>query len=144
MNFSNIKISYLNLPGQISIVNKNIKKDDDSCGTNLPKKLDDNTFILVLKDILTKEIISLLWYGNYYSDSIGNFTNINFTYTFKKFRQKGFNKFLRIKLEEICIGNGIEIITSTPFEDSPSKNILEKIGYVKNLNYYWKKLILIK
>jgi hypothetical protein len=66
--------------------------------------------------------------------------NINFTYTFSAFRNKGFNKFLRNELEKICIGMKIEFITSSPFESSPSKYILEKNGYVKMSNYYCKKI----
>jgi hypothetical protein len=121
-------------------LNKKIKSDDIESGSLLPKFLDENNFIIILKNKNSKEIYSFIWYGYYFNDNFGNFLHINFSFTFIKFRNNGYNKLLRLQLENICIRNKINYITSTPFEDSPSKTILVNLGYQNENKHFYKRI----
>ena len=94
----------------------------------------------MLKDKNSNEILSFIWYGFYYNDNFGIILNVNFSFTFNKFRNNGFNKLLRLELEKIAILNNIQYITSVPFENSSSKKILINLGYVSKQNYFYKKI----
>lgn len=119
---------------------KKIKSDDSNTGTILPKQLDEENFIIMLKDKNSNEILSFIWYGLYYNYNFGTILNVNFSFTFNKFRNNGFNKLLRLELEKIAILNNIQYITSVPFENSLSKKILINLGYVSKQNFFYKKL----
>lgn len=106
----------------------------------LPKQLDKENFIIMLKDKNSDEILSFIWYGFYHNDKFGTILHVNFSFTFNKFRFNGFNKLLRVELEKICIGNNIQYITSTPLENSPSKKILINLNYIMEFNCFYKKI----
>ena len=118
----------------IKQINKKIKSSGDNSGSVLNKKLEKNNFILLLSNIKTKEIVSFIWYGIYFNDNFGDFLHVNFSYTFVKFRNRSYNKLLRVQLEKIGLDNNIQYITSTPFDNSPSKKILINLGYSNDLN----------
>lgn len=121
-------------------INKNIKNTDNVSGIILPKKLSENSFIILLKDKFNGDIISFIWYGFYVNNKLEQVLHINFSYTFITFRNNGYNKYLRIELENICKIKNINLITSVPFENSPSKKILIKLNYVDSINYFYKKI----
>ena len=125
----------------IKQLNKKIKFDDIKSGCTLPNFLEINNKIIMLKNKNSNEILSFIWYGYYSCDDFGNFLHINFSFTFVKFRNNGYNKLLRLKLEKIGIQNKIQYITSTPFENSPSKKILINLGYQNGKTYVYKKLV---
>lgn len=127
----------------IKKLNKIIKSDDNDSGTYLPKKLNSDNFLILLKNKNLDKIVSFIWYGFYLNSELGKILHINFSYTFNKFRNNGYNKLLRLKLEKICISENIAYITSVPFENSPSKKILINLGYDSKLNYFYKKINLI-
>ena len=129
-----------NIKNILNNLKKKIKLDDSNTGTILPKQLDDKNFIIMLKDKNSNEILSFIWYGFYYNDNFGTILNVNFSFTFNKFRNNGFNKLLRLELEKIAILNNIQYITSVPFENSSSKKILINLGYVSEQNYFYKKI----
>lgn len=124
----------------ISKINKNIRLDDKETGTYLPHKLSDDNFIIFIRNINSNEIISFIWYGYYLNQELGKILHINYSYTFKKYRANGFNKFLRLELEKICRQNNIKYITSTPLEQSNSKTIMFGLGYDIGINYFYKKI----
>ena len=121
-------------------LNKKIKFDDIETGSILPKFLEEDNFIILLKNKNSNEIYSFIWFGYYFNDDLGDFIHINFSFTFIKFRTNGYNKLLRLELENICISNKYKYITSTPFEDSLSKSVLINLGYQNNSTYFYKKL----
>ncbi len=82
----------------------------------------------------------VIWYGFYNNEKFGRILHVNFSYTFNQFRYNELNKLLRIELEKICIQNNIKFITSVPFENSPSKIILINLGYVSELNFFYKEI----
>lgn len=124
----------------ITQINNKIKSDDINNGCTLPNFLENNNKIILLKNNIFDEICSFIWYGYYFNDDFGNFLHVNFSFTFVKFRNNGYNKLLRLELENICINNNIQYITSTPFEDSPSIKILKNLGYNNKKSYFYKKL----
>ena len=125
----------------IKQLNTKIKLDDIKSGCILPKFLKNNNFIILFKNNNSNEICSLIWYGYYFNNKFGNFLHINFSFTFVKFRNKGFNKLLRLELEKICIKEKFQYITSSPFEDSPSTKILINLGYHNEKSFFYKKII---
>lgn len=124
----------------IKELNKKIKSDDAKSGCLLPIPLEKNNFIILLKNKNSGEIYSFIWYGYYFNDTYGNYLHVNFSFTFIKFRNKGYNKLLRLQLENICASNNFKYITSAPFEDSSSRIILENLGYMDNKTHFVKKL----
>jgi hypothetical protein len=124
----------------INKLNNKIKLDDNRTGTFIPKYLNQENFIIVSKKKYSNDIMSLIWYGFYNNEKFGRILHVNFSYTFNEFRSKGLNKLLRFELEKICIQNNVQFITSTPFENSPSKKILINLGYVSELNFFYKKI----
>jgi hypothetical protein len=127
----------------INLLKKKIKYDNNKniTGTILPKILQEQNFIILIKNKNLDEILSFIWYGFYDNERFGRILHINFSYTFNKFKNNGFNTFLRLQLEKICIKNKIKYITSLPFENSPSKKILIKLSYKSELNYFYKKIV---
>ena len=125
----------------IKQLNKKIKLDDIKSGCILPKLLFFKNFIILIKNNNSNEICSFIWYGYYSNEKFGNFLHINFSFTFVKFRNKGYNKLLRLELEKICINDKIQYITSTPFEDSPSTKILINLGYNNEKSFFYKKIV---
>jgi hypothetical protein len=124
----------------IKELNKKIKFDDVESGCLLPKLLEKDNFIILLKNKNSNEIYSFIWYGYYFNDNFGNFLHTNFSFTFVKFRNNGYNKLLRLELENICTSNKIKYIISSPFENSPSNKILINLGYQNENTYFYKKL----
>lgn len=129
--------SYENIKNEI---NKSIKHTDDISGIILPKKLFENNFIILLRNIISNKIVSFIWYGFYFNEKLGKVLHVNFSYTFVTFRNNGYNKYLRIELENICRTKNISFITSVPFKNSPSKKILVGLNYVDSINYFYKKI----
>jgi len=137
---SNVKLCYILETDKIKKLSNQIKKNDKTNGTKLPSKLSDNEYIIGFEDLVSNNIVSFIWFGIYENEDMGKFTHINYTFTFEKFRQNGLNKKLRFQIEKFCQINKIQTITSKPFEDSPSKKILQTLGFFFNENYYWKKI----
>ena len=129
-----------NIKNIVNNLNKKIKSDDNTTGTFLPKQLDKDNFIVMLKDKISYEISSFIWYAFYPNDIFIKILHVNFSYTFNKFRFKGLNKSLTLELEKIGRNNKIQYITLTPFENSPIKKILIKLGYTSQINYFYKKI----
>lgn len=124
----------------IKSINRKIKKDDRITGTSLPVNIDDDNFIILLKNTKSNEVLSFIWCGFYSNKEFGEILHVNFSYTFIKYRNNGYNKLLRLELEQISKQNKINYITSTPFEHSHSKNILIKLNYKQKSNYFYKKI----
>lgn len=124
----------------INKLNKKIKSDDNTTGTFIPKYLDKENFIIIAKKKNSNDIMSFIWYGFYYNEKYGRFLHVIFSYTFNEFRSNGLNKLLRFELEKICIQKNVQFIISTPFENSPSKKILINLGYISELNFFYKKI----
>jgi hypothetical protein len=121
-------------------LDKKIKLDDVKSGCSLPTLLEKNNFIILLKNKNSGEIYSFIWYGYYFNNTYNNYLHVNFSFTFIKFRNKGYNKLLRLQLENICASNNIKYITSAPFDNSPSKIILANLGYLDNKTHFVKRL----
>ena len=123
-------------------INKKINSDNKESGTNIPSILPNDNFIILLRDTKSDSILSLIWYGIYQNDEFGKILHVNYSYTFLQFRNKGYNKLLRTKLELIGIENCVEYMTSCPFENSGSRQILIKLGYTNRNNFFYKKIII--
>ena len=115
-----------------------IKLDNDISGCVLPKILKSNEYIIALIDKISNQIMSFIWFGIYENILIGKHMNTNYSYTIIKYRFNGLNKMLRLKLEEFALIKQIYKLTSKPFDDSLSLNILLNLGYVSNKNFYIK------
>ena len=137
---SDIELKSLTIKIKKDYVNNNLE------GCVIPKKLKLNEFVICIVNKITNDICSFIWFGiysNYFFDiSLEKIKHlhINYSYTFKKFRNNGFNKKLRLWIETYGVENNIENITSIPLPDSNSKYILEKLGYIKTDKYYIKKI----
>lgn len=119
-----------------------IKSDNDSFGCKLPCRLEPNEYIISIIDDseIKLNIKSFIWFGIYENEEIGKYLNTNFSYTFKAHRANGLNKFLRLKLEEFAISNGINKITSIPLDKSLSAEIILRLGYKFNGSFYIKEI----
>jgi len=117
-----------------------IKSDNDIFGCELPKKLNSNEYIIAIVEEKTTDIQSFIWFGIYENKQMGKYLHTNFSYTFKAHRSNGFNKLLRLKLEEFAKENNINKITSIPLDKSLSANIINKLGYKFNENFYIKEI----
>ena len=142
-DLSESDFDFVFFPNEIKQLNYNIKKDNKFDGTIIPSNLDNNQYILAIKyknDTMYK-IASFIWFGIYNGVELGKYLHINYSYTFVKFRNNGLNKKLRVQLEKICLKNNISTITSKPFDNSMSKNILLSLNYIQMPDYYCKKLL---
>ena len=144
---NNLDITLVDSKKNLKLLLKRIKND---CGTMegciLPKKINSNENLVCLIDKTNKDIVSFIWFGTYYNkiyfDSTETiYLHINYSFTFKKYRNIGLNKKLRLWLESFCNKNNIGYIVSVPLSESNSINILEKLGYIKINTYYLKKII---
>lgn len=124
----------------IANINRKIKLDNKESGVAIPKKLPTGNFIILLKDSKSNTIMSLIWYGFYENNEFGKILHVNYSYTFNEFRNNGYNKILRLKLELIGTNNNANYITSCPFQSSKSKQILIKLGYISKKNCFYKKI----
>ena len=132
----------------LKILLRDIKIDNNSKeeGCILKQKLNYNENILCVINKTNSEIISFIWFG-IYKNKIDldmeekTYIHINYSYTFKKYRNIGLNKKLRLWIESYCKKNNIKYIVSVPLTDSNSKYVLDKIGYIKINSYYLKKII---
>lgn len=133
---------------ELELLSDEIKKDNNNNleGCVIPRKLKLTDSVICIRNKITKEICSFIWFGIYrnifFDISLEKviYLHINYSYTFKKFRNNGFNKKLRLWIETYCVENNIGYIISVPFPDSNSKYILEKLGYIKINTYYMKKI----
>ncbi len=144
----NIKLIYLQSENTLKLLSKNIKKDNGFYeGCNLPKKLNSNEKIVCIVDKTNQNIISFIWFGTYKNvinlDLVDetNYVHINYSYTFRGYRNIGLNKKLRLWIESECKKNNIKYIVSVPLFDSNSRYVLEKLEYIKINSYYLKKII---
>ncbi len=119
---------------------KKFKKDKDNIfGLIFPKKIKSSEKILVLKDF-QNNFLSFIWFGIYENNEIGKFLHTNCSYTFTDFRSKGYNRLLRLELENYAKSIGILIITSKPLEGSKTIQILFNLDYCVKDNYFIKKI----
>lgn len=110
-----------------------------------------NIYIICLCDKNTKSFMSLInfkFYGNDTDTDTNTNTNtnknyiyINYTYTFSNFRRNGFNKMLRLLVERIAKCFFVSKIVSMQFSDANSLIVLEKLGYIKDNEDFFYKLI---
>lgn len=163
-----LEIRFVETSILLKLLSKRIKSENNSTeGCIVPKKLEPNNYIVCLVDKTTQDIISFIWFGiytnslseNFNSDSDSDFdfdydlnisphpiinrtyVHTNYSYTYKKYRNNGLNKKLRLWIETYCSMNKIDYIISLPLADSNSKYILKKLGYIKINNYYFKKIL---
>jgi len=121
-----------------------VNRDDKNCGTKL--MFSNEVFTVCVVD--SDQIISLISFKICKNKEIEideikfitDYLYINFTYTFVRYRQKGYNKILRQLLEDIAKYLNLEYVVSVPFENANSKIVLEKMDYLSKNNIYYKKL----
>ena len=134
-------IRFINDRKDLVQLNKIIKLDNDITRCILPQKLEQNNYIICFIDEKLNQILSFIWFGIYENILLGKYIHTIFSYTFKKNRSNGFNKILRLKLEDFAIRNKVYKIVSVPFDKSPSLNILLNLGYISMNNFYLKNLV---
>lgn len=154
-------ISLIKSNKTLKLLSKLVKKDGANTeGCLLVQRLQHNDFVVYLKNELN-EICSFIWFGIYKNDICKNinqnaeknakekvdknidenvYIHINYSYTFKKYRNMGMNKKLRLWIESYCVENSIQYVVSVPLSDSNSSIVLSKLAYIKIDNYYLKKI----
>lgn len=155
-DFKEPLIKLLESENELKLLSKHIKNDNAFGdkdivieGCIIPKKLKSTDFIVCLYH--DNKIISFIWFGLYsnniyISANSKKYLHVNYSYTFKKYRNNGFNKKLRLWIESYCYENNIRYIVSVPLPVSNSNFILEKMNYSKinhdGMNpYYIKELL---
>lgn len=143
---SNVELK--SLASEIEKDNLNDINDSDILeGCLIPKKLKLTDSVICIRNKITKNIHSFIWFGIYNNNNnIPFVTNsdkiiyINYLYTFRKHRNNGYNKKLMLLVETYCEQNNIQYIVAVPLPGSNSKYVLEKLSYTKIDNYYMKKI----
>lgn len=153
----NFEIKFIESIVELKSLASEIKKDNlnDINNSNIlegcimPKKLKLTDYVICIRNKITKNIFSFIWFGiynnNYNIPFDANldkiiYLHINYIYTFRKHRNNGFNKKLMLWVETYCEQNDIHYIVAVPLLDSNSKYVLEKLSYTKIDNYYIKKI----
>lgn len=115
---------------KIKKINKELKKDNVT-NTNIPIK--ENPIVL---GIIENNNIASIIYIKLFKNKKFNIEIIwiCYSYTFRNFRNKGYNKILRNILEEYCKCDKIDFIISIPFKDSYTNKILDNLNYKKSKN----------
>lgn len=124
---------------------KKIKKNNDNYGCCLFNKMSFNEKIISFVEKKTNDLASFIWFEIYSGNrinlnSINDVAQVNFSYTFDKFRTLGLNTNLRLWIEKYCLENKIKYIISVPLPGSNSEKILINLGYTKKETYYIKKI----
>ncbi len=122
-----------------------VKKDNESFGTNLI--FDNKNFTVCL--VNSDKVMSLISFKICKNKQlelgevkcITDYIYINFTYTFVRYRQQGYNKLLRQLVENIAKELNVEYVVSLPFENASSQIVLKKMGYISDGNIYYKQII---
>ncbi len=120
-----------------------VKKSDRDYQTNLI--FDNLNYTIYLADkSISDQVVSLISFKICKTQiaelGIQNYAYINFTYTFSKYRQQGYNRILRHLVETIAQELELEYVVSLPFENANSRIVMEKMGYQTIGNIYLKKL----
>jgi hypothetical protein len=127
-------------------ISKIVNANDTNGGTNLTAN--DNTFMVCLYDKLTNDINDIVSFVNFtFIDReiaicattgkqvlIPKYIYINFSFTFVKYRQQGYNSLMRKFIEDICKEFDIPCIMSCPFEGANSPIVLKKLGYQTDID----------
>ncbi len=136
-------LDYLDESIELKELNKQIKKDRDTITQGfVPINLDENHFVICLRNKLTHEIHSFIHFcirENFLD--IPKYIFVIYSYTFIKQRNKGLNKMLRLVLEDSCKLNNINAIVSLPFKESNSRSIMDKLGYTNEKDDLYIKYI---
>lgn len=149
MYSDDFEIKFVESEVELKLLLSDIKKDNlnNLEGCVLPQKLKPTDFVICIRNKITEDIYSFIWFGIYADDihfninlKNKNYLHINYSYTFKKHRNNGLNKKLRLWIETYCVKNSIGYIISVPLPDSNSKYILEKLGYFKINTFYMKNI----
>ena len=127
----NLHIKYCKSKEKIIKINKQIKIDGDKIsGIYIPIILPSNNFIICLKNILDKKIVSFIHYQiSYNFKKFDKILFMNYSYNFITYRKRGFNKKLRLFLEDICKKKKIKVIVSLPFPEFESRIVIIKLYY---------------
>ncbi len=132
---SNYYFDYVNEPTEITLLNKQIKKDGDKLNKgSIPVNLDYDNYVICLKSRYNNNICSFIHFSirtNFpnLDKFIDRIIYINYSYTFINYRKLGLNKMLRLVLESACKLNNCKAIVSVPFPESESRIVMEKLGY---------------
>jgi hypothetical protein len=142
-----LKFNLIKSNNALKLLSKCLKNDDDIYGCILPTKMELDNYIICIVNKFDQNIVSFIWFKICLNDDSNiiklksHYSHIIYSYTFKKYRNMGFNKKLRLWIETFCKKNKIKYIISISLPDSNSKYILEQMGYVKINSYYLKKIL---
>lgn len=94
------------------------------CNFIKPKKLLSNFFLIGVK--INNRVVSFIYF---FCDK--NCLYINYSFTIKEYRCKGYSTVLRQFLINYATENSIEKIISTPFDGANSNSILKKLNFIQ-------------
>ena len=126
---------------ELKKLSKSVKSDDRMSGASLSHGphvatlcLVDPTYTIFDKD----KVLSFINFQTATHPSYGTYIHINYSFTYVKYRGKGYNPLLRQIVELIAKNINICRLMSVPLEGASSVIVLKKMGYVEDGPFYYK------